>query len=73
MAEEAARKHKVMGICAGMHNGNGEIALKAALARLQEKGADVELVNLFDYNILPCTGCEGCTMQMGAIAQDPTK
>lgn len=59
MAEEAARKHKVMGICAGMHNGNGEIALKAALARLQEKGADVELVNLFDYNILPCTGCEG--------------
>ena len=73
MAEEAARKHKVMGICAGMHNGNGEIALKAALARLQEKGAEVELVNLFDYNILPCTGCEGCTMQMGAIAQDPTK
>ena len=66
-------QHKVMGICAGMHDGNGEIALKAALKVLEGKGAEVELVNLFDYDILPCTGCEGCTMQMGAIAQDPTK
>lgn len=66
-------QHKVMGICAGMHGGNSEIALKAALEVLRDKGAECELVNLFDYNILPCTGCEGCTMQMGAIAQDPTK
>ena len=66
-------QHKVMGICAGMHGGNSEIALKAALEVLRDKGADCELINLFDYDILPCTGCEGCTMQMGAIAQDPTK
>ncbi|MDI9589690.1 MAG: flavodoxin family protein [Acidobacteriota bacterium] len=66
-------RHKVMGINAGMHNGNGEIALKAALKVLEERGAEVKLINLFDYDILPCTGCEGCTMQMGAIAQDPSK
>ena len=65
--------HKVMGICAGMHDGNGEIALKAALKVLQDKGAEVELVNLFDYDILPCTGCEGCTMQMGAIQMGKQK
>lgn len=66
-------QHKVMGICAGMHSGNGEIALKAALEVLRDKGAECELINLFDYNILPCTGCEGCTMQMGEIAQHPEK
>ncbi len=65
--------HKVMGICAGRKNGNGEIAVKAALKVLQDKGAEVEMINLFDYNILPCTGCEGCTMQMGNIAMGKQK
>ena len=65
--------HKVMGICAGRHDGNGEIAVKAALKVLQDKGAEVEMINLFDYNILPCTGCEGCTMQMGNIAMGKQK
>jgi len=65
--------YKVMGINAGRHNGNGDIALKAALKVLQDKGAEVEMINLYDYNILPCDGCEGCTMQMGMIAQDPTR
>ena len=31
------------------------------------------MINLFDYNILPCTGCEGCTMQMGNIAMGKQK
>jgi multimeric flavodoxin WrbA len=47
---------KVMGINAGMHNGNGDIAVKAALKVLQDKGAEVKMINLFDYDILPCTG-----------------
>lgn len=59
---------KVMGIVAGRHNGNSEILVKEALLACQEKGAEVTLVNLFDYNILPCTGCEGCTMSMGEVA-----
>ncbi|KXB63411.1 flavodoxin family protein [Olsenella sp. DNF00959] len=65
--------YKVMGVCAGRKNGNGEIAVKAALKVLQEKGAEVEMINLFDYDILPCSGCEGCTMQMGNIAMGKQK
>ncbi len=59
---------KVMGIVAGRHNGNSEILVKEALLACQEAGAEVTLINLFDYNILPCTGCEGCTMSMGDVA-----
>ena len=59
---------KVMAICAGRHGGNGEALAKEALCAVQEAGGEVELINLFDYNILPCTGCKGCTMQMGKMA-----
>jgi len=58
---------KVVGIVAGRHNGNSEILVKEALMACEEQGIECKLVNLFDYNILPCTGCEGCTMQMGDI------
>lgn len=58
---------KVMGIVAGRHGGNSEILVKEALLACQEAGAEVTLINLFDYNILPCTGCESCTMRMGDV------
>ena len=58
---------KVMAVCAGRHGGNGEALAKEALCAVREAGGEVELINLFDYNILPCTGCEGCTMQMGKM------
>ena len=58
---------KVLGIGAGRHNGNSEIAVKEALLACQEAGAEVIYINLFDYNILPCTGCESCTMMMGDV------
>ncbi len=63
----ATMSFKVMAICAGRHGGNGEILAKEALCAVKEAGGEVELVNLFDYDILPCTGCEGCTMQMGRV------
>ena len=59
---------KVLGISAGRHNGNSDIAVKEALLACQEAGAEVVFINLFDYNILPCTGCESCTMMMGDVA-----
>ena len=59
---------KVLGISAGRHNGNTDIAVKEALLACQEAGAEVIFINLFDYNILPCTGCESCTMMMGDVA-----
>ena len=59
---------KVLGISAGRHNGNSDIAVKEALLAAQAKGAECIFINLFDYNILPCTGCESCTMMMGDVA-----
>ena len=64
---------KILGIVAGRHGGNSEILVKEALAAAQEKGAECKLINLFDYHIEHCTGCEACTMQMGEVAMDPTK
>lgn len=59
---------KVLGIVAGRHNGNSEILVKEALLACQEAGAECKLINLFDYHIEHCTGCESCTMQMGDVA-----
>lgn len=64
---------KVMGIGAGRRNGNSEIAVKEALLACQEEGAECTYINLFDYNILHCTGCEGCTGAMGKIAMGKMK
>lgn len=59
---------KVLGIVAGRHNGNSEILVKEALCAVQEAGGEAILINLFDYHIEHCTGCESCTMQMGDVA-----
>ncbi len=60
---------KVLAIVAGRHNGNSEILAKEALLACQEAGAECKLINLFDYHIEMCTGCEMCTIQMGEVAQ----
>ncbi len=64
---------KVIGLVAGRHNGNSEILVKEALMACEEAGMECTLINLFDYNIIPCTGCEGCTMQMGDVARGVLK
>ncbi len=58
---------KVLAIVAGRHNGNSEILAKEALLACQEAGAECKLINLFDYHIEMCTGCEMCTIQMGDV------
>lgn len=58
---------KVLGIVAGRHGGNSEILVKEALLACQEGGAEVKMINLFDYHIEHCIGCEGCTVQMGEV------
>ena len=66
-------KKRVIGLVAGRRNGNSEILVKEALMACEEAGLECMLINLFDYDIIPCSGCEGCTMQMGAIAQGTQK
>ena len=58
---------KVLGIVAGRHGGNCEVLVKEALLACQEAGAEVKMINLFDYHIEHCIGCEMCTMQMGEM------
>lgn len=53
-----------MGITAGRKNSNSEFLLKEALIACEEMGAEVTMINLRDYNILPCTGCTSCTKSM---------
>lgn len=59
---------KVLGIVAGRHGGNSEILVKEALSAVEAAGGEAILINLFDYHIEHCTGCESCTMQMGDVA-----
>ncbi|OUN25185.1 flavodoxin family protein [Pseudoflavonifractor sp. An85] len=55
---------KVMGITAGRKDSNCEILLKEALLACQEMGAEVQMINLKDYELLDCNGCTACTMGM---------
>lgn len=54
---------KILAVLAGRRNGNGEILAKEALMRAEELGAEVKMINLHDYKINPCTGCESCTVK----------
>lgn len=62
---------KVLAVCAGRKNGNGEILAKEALMRAEELGAEVKLINLFDYHIIPCSGCESCTVRFTQKGEAP--
>ena len=55
---------KVMGVAAGRKDSNGEILLKEALSACQEQGAEVTMINLWDYDIKDCNGCTSCTIGM---------
>lgn len=62
---------KILAVTAGRKNGNGEILAKAALMRAEELGAQVKMINLHDYHILPCTGCEACTVKFTQFNEAP--
>ena len=57
---------KIMGICAGRKGGNTEILMKEALMVCQEKGDEIVFVNLHDYHIEPCIGCNSCSKNLAA-------
>jgi multimeric flavodoxin WrbA len=56
---------KLIGLSCGRKNGNGEILLKEAMLAAQEAmDVDVEIIRLLELDLLPCTGCEVCTLSM---------
>jgi multimeric flavodoxin WrbA len=44
--------------------GNTEVLLREAFMAAEEMGAEVEMVNLHDMKIIPCDGCESCTIKV---------
>ena len=42
----------------------------AILTAVKDAGGEAILINLFDYNIKPCSGCESCTIAMGKIFKE---
>jgi multimeric flavodoxin WrbA len=62
---------KIMGIHAGRKNGNSSVLLKEALIVCQEQGAEITMINLHDFDIKPCTGCESCTKNMAMKGKEP--
>ncbi len=62
---------KILAVIAGRKNGNGEILTKAALMRAEELGAEVKMINLHDYTIKPCAGCEACTVKFTQKGESP--
>ena len=55
---------KIFGVTAGRKMGNTEILLREAFLAAEELGAEVEMVNLHDVKIVPCDGCENCTIKV---------
>ncbi len=52
---------KVLGIvCSPRKGGNTEILVQEALAGAQTRGAETELLTIWDKNIKPCDGCLSC-------------
>jgi multimeric flavodoxin WrbA len=63
---------KLLGITAGRKYGNSEILMKEALmAAEKEYGAETAWFNLHDAKILPCDGCEACTMRVAMKHEPP--
>ncbi len=62
---------RAMGITCGRKGGNSEVLLKEALLACQEQGAEVSFINLHDFKINPCTGCEGCTINTMKGGKEP--
>jgi multimeric flavodoxin WrbA len=51
-------------------NGNTEILCNHALKAIAEEGIETELVRLAEYNIKPCTGCDGCVKTDKCVLED---
>lgn len=62
---------KILAVTAGRKNGNGEILAKAALMKAESMGAEVKMINLHDFNLRPCSGCEACTVKFTQKGEAP--
>lgn len=55
---------KILGISFGSKNGNNDAMCKEALIGAQEKGAEIEFINMQNLHIEHCTGCTACVISL---------
>jgi multimeric flavodoxin WrbA len=62
---------KVIGIVGSRRKkGNTFNIVNQVLKSSKENGAEVQLINLSDYKIKPCLGCEGCRDSFNCVIND---
>jgi multimeric flavodoxin WrbA len=54
---------KVLGLSCGRKMQNTDILIKEALMGAEEKGADVEFINMLSLELKPCLFCKDCKVQ----------
>lgn len=52
---------KILGVSLGTKNGNNDTMCRVALEAAKEKGAEIEFIHLFDWDIQYCSGCVACS------------
>lgn len=55
---------KILGISFGTKNGNNDAVCKEALMGAQERGAEIEFINMQNLHIEHCTGCTACVISL---------
>ena len=50
--------------------GNTDLVLQEALAAAKAEGADVNLIRVSDYHLLPCNGCMACISTKKCVNED---
>ncbi len=50
--------------------GNTDLILQEALASAKTEGADVNLIRICDYHLLPCNGCMSCFSTKKCVNED---
>ena len=74
MEGQMVEPKRILGICgsAKKAHSSSEFLLSEALSAAEEAGAEIKLVRLIDYKILPCRGCGLCMDNRHcAILKDP--
>jgi len=51
-------------------NGNTSFLVRQALEEIKNQGIDTELIELSDYRIADCRGCEGCRQTYACVIRD---
>jgi multimeric flavodoxin WrbA len=61
---------KIIGLSCGTANGFSETLLKAAAVGAAELGIDTEIIRAMSLKVLPCKGCNTCTITHRCVLKD---